>query len=60
MFMLINAEMTPKMRERSERAKKIDFFTLYVTFMVLDENWNLKKNIKIYKVVQNVFGQYSI
>jgi len=33
MFILINAEMTPKMRERSERAKNFRvFFTLYVTF----------------------------
>ena len=28
MFMLINAEMTPKMRERSERAKLLEVFLL--------------------------------
>jgi len=45
MFMLINAEMTPKRHERSDRAKILDCFTLYVTFaVVFDENWN-KKNI---------------
>ena len=39
MFMLINAEMTLKRRERSERANILDNLTLYVTFaVVLDEN----------------------
>jgi len=30
----------PQRRERSERAKNLDFVSLYVTFaVVLDENW---------------------
>jgi len=36
--MLINAESTPKMRERSERAKILELFDFVCHF---DENWNV-------------------
>ena len=43
MFRFINAEMTPKKRERSEHTKN-SYLTLYVTCVVfLDENWTFLK-----------------
>jgi len=42
MFFLINAEITPKRRERSERAKILDFFFYFVCDVWCGSLWKLK------------------